>query len=123
MPEVGTTSPATASRHVVFPHPLGPINAQNSPLGIVREMSSRTGAASYRCDTRSKTTAGSAACIAVPGARSARRGVLGRHDVLEARPPVDQPQAFHERDRVVDVAWRDRRTEGRQVVVDQPGYE
>jgi hypothetical protein len=30
-PDVGASSPATMFNSVLFPHPLGPINAQNSP--------------------------------------------------------------------------------------------
>src|SRR5436853_4894152 len=40
-PVVGTSSPATKFSKVLFPHPLGPINAQNCPFGTCRVTSRR----------------------------------------------------------------------------------
>src|SRR3972149_5177997 len=41
LPDVGFTSPATISRKVDFPHPLGPMIAKNSPSFIWRFMHER----------------------------------------------------------------------------------
>ena len=36
-PEVGTSNPATRLSNVLFPQPLGPINAQKSPFATSTE--------------------------------------------------------------------------------------
>src|SRR5262245_54153205 len=55
-PEVGSTKPATARKSVVFPQPLGPKSAMNSPLRTARETPARAVTAPYLLTRRSTTT-------------------------------------------------------------------
>src|SRR5215471_17302114 len=58
-PEVGSTKPATARKSVVFPQPLGPKSAMNSPLRIARETPARAVTGPYLLTRLSTTTTSS----------------------------------------------------------------